>query len=278
MRSGKVKKWRSGRVSSKYAGALLVGVGIIGALALAQTRARPGATSSAAVVYGYDVVNSYPHDREAFTQGLIFRDGFLFESTGLNGRSTVRKVRLESGEVLQRRTVDQQYFAEGLTDWGDRLLQLTWQSNIGLVYDLASFTLTSTFAYRGEGWGITHDSRRLIMSDGTPSLRFLDPVTFRETGRITVRDGAASVDELNELEFVKDRIFANVWQTDRIAMIDPESGAVTGWLDLKGLLTGRDASGANVLNGIAYDSVRDRLFVTGKLWPRLFEIRLRRVG
>ena len=229
-------------------------------------------------MYGYDVVNSYPHDREAFTQGLIFRDGFLFESTGLNGRSTVRKVRLESGEVLQRRTVDQQYFAEGLTDWGDRLLQLTWQSNIGLVYDLASFTLTSTFAYRGEGWGITHDSRRLIMSDGTPSLRFLDPVTFRETGRITVRDGAASVDELNELEFVKDRIFANVWQTDRIAMIDPESGAVTGWLDLKGLLTGRDASGANVLNGIAYDSVRDRLFVTGKLWPRLFEIRLRRVG
>lgn len=229
-------------------------------------------------MYGYEVVNSYPHDREAFTQGLIFRDGFLFESTGLNGRSTVRKVRLESGEVLQRRTVDQQYFAEGLTDWGDRLLQLTWQSNIGLVYDLASFTLTSTFAYRGEGWGITHDSRRLIMSDGTPSLRFLDPVTFRETGRITVRDGAASVDELNELEFVKDRIFANVWQTDRIAMIDPESGAVTGWLDLKGLLTGRDASGANVLNGIAYDSVRDRLFVTGKLWPRLFEIRLRRVG
>ena len=229
-------------------------------------------------MYGYEVVNSYPHDREAFTQGLIFRNGFLFESTGLNGRSTVRKVRLESGEVLQRRTVDQQYFAEGLTDWGDRLLQLTWQSNIGLVYDLASFTLTSTFAYRGEGWGITHDSRRLIMSDGTPSLRFLDPVTFRETGRITVRDGAASVDELNELEFVKDRIFANVWQTDRIAMIDPESGAVTGWLDLKGLLTGRDASGANVLNGIAYDSVRDRLFVTGKLWPRLFEIRLRRVG
>ena len=229
-------------------------------------------------MYGYEVVNSYPHDREAFTQGLIFRDGFLFESTGLNGRSTVRKVRLESGEVLQRRTVDQQYFAEGLTDWGDRLLQLTWQSNIGLVYDLASFTLTSTFAYRDEGWGITHDSRRLIMSDGTPSLRFLDPVTFRETGRITVRDGAASVDELNELEFVKDRIFANVWQTDRIAMIDPESGAVTGWLDLKGLLTGRDASGANVLNGIAYDSVRDRLFVTGKLWPRLFEIRLRRVG
>lgn len=278
MRSGKVKKWRSGRVSSKYAGALLVGVGIIGALALAQTRARPGTTSSAAVVYGYEVVNSYPHDREAFTQGLIFRNGFLFESTGLNGRSTVRKVRLESGEVLQRRTVDQQYFAEGLTDWGDRLLQLTWQSNIGLVYDLASFTLTSTFAYRGEGWGITHDSRRLIMSDGTPSLRFLDPVTFRETGRITVRDGTASVDELNELEFVKDRIFANVWQTDRIAMIDPESGAVTGWLDLKGLLTGRDASGANVLNGIAYDSVRDRLFVTGKLWPRLFEIRLRRVG
>jgi glutamine cyclotransferase len=247
-------------------------------LALAQI--PPGRVGSVlgrlADVYGYEVVNSYPHDPEAFTQGLIFRDGFLFESTGLLGRSTLRKVKLETGEILQRRQVDREYFAEGLTDWGGRLLQLTWQSNIGFVYDLGSFRLTTTFGYRGEGWGLTHDSTRLIMSDGTPILRFLNPATLKETGRITVRDGARPVDALNELEFVKGSILANVWQTDRIAMITPETGTVTGWLDLKGLLTGRDSNGADVLNGIAYDAERDRLFVTGKLWPRLFEIRLQR--
>lgn len=229
-----------------------------------------------APVHRYEVVNTYPHDREAFTQGLVFLDGVLYESTGLFGQSTLRKVRLDTGEVLQRRVVESRYFAEGLAEFGGRLLQLTWQSNIGFVYDLESFKLMSTFAYRGEGWGLTHDARRLIMSDGTSTLRFLDPATFRETGRLTVRDGADTVDELNELEFVKGTIYANVWQTDRIAMIAPDTGLVTGWIDLRGLLTGRDARGAEVLNGIAYDAQRDRLFVTGKRWPKLFEIRLRR--
>jgi glutaminyl-peptide cyclotransferase len=260
----------------KYAGASLACIGVLSALALAQTRVRPTAPAAQPpVIYGYEVVNSFPHDPGSFTQGLIFRDGVLFESAGGLGRSSLRKVRLETGEVLQRRVVERQHFAEGLTDWNGRLLQLTWTSNIGFVYDLTSFNLTTTFGYRGEGWGLTHDSTRLIMSDGTPTLRFLDPTTFKETGRVTVRDGADTVDELNELEVVKGSIFANVWHTDRIAMIAPESGAVTGWIDLAGLMPRREPIGENVLNGIAYDAQRDRLFVTGKLWPRLFEIRLR---
>jgi glutaminyl-peptide cyclotransferase len=265
-----------GHVSSKNAGVFLVAVCAIVVLALAQARLRPSAPAApSSAVYGYEVINSFPHDREAFTQGLIFRDGFLFESTGGLGRSSLRKIRLETGEVLQRRVVERQYFAEGLTDWNGRLLQLTWTSNVGFVYDLTSFNLTSTFGYRGEGWGLTHDSTRLIMSDGTPTLRFLDPATFKETGRVTVRDGGDAVDELNELEVVKGSIFANVWHSDRIAMIAPESGMVTGWIDLAGLMRGRQPNGEDVLNGIAYDAQRDRLFVTGKLWPRLFEIRIR---
>lgn len=228
-----------------------------------------------APVYGYEIVNSYPHDPQAFTQGLIYRDGFLFESTGLLGRSTLRKVELETGEVLQRYDVAQPYFAEGLTDWGDRLLQLTWQTNIGFIYDLTSFRVTDTFGYAREGWGLTRDGRQLIMSDGTPTLKFLDPSMFKEVRRVTVHDGRVPVEDLNELEFVRDTIFANVWLTDRIAMISPQTGAVAGWIDLRGLLSPVYA-GADALNGIAYDARNDRLFVTGKLWPRLFEIRLRR--
>ncbi|HXH25386.1 MAG TPA: glutaminyl-peptide cyclotransferase [Vicinamibacterales bacterium] len=233
-------------------------------------------TPAAAPVFGYEIVNRYPHDPEAFTQGLIYRDGFLYESTGLHGRSSLRKVRLETGEVVARREIDRRYFAEGLTDWGDRLIQLTWESNIGFVYDLSSFTLLRTFDYPGEGWGITHDGRRLIMSDGTPALRFLDPATFRETGRLVVRDGGRPVDDLNELEFVEGEIYANVWLTDRIAIIAPDSGRVSAWVDLGGLLPRRTLRGDDVLNGIAYDAARKRLFVTGKLWPALFEIRVRR--
>jgi glutamine cyclotransferase len=238
-------------------------------------RPTPPATINVAPVYGYEVVNSYPHDPEAFTQGLIYRDGFLFESTGLQGRSTLRKVKLETGEVLQRSDVAPPYFAEGLTDWGDKLLQLTWQTNIGFVYDLTSFRVTDTFSYAGEGWGLTHDGRQLIMSDGTPTLRFLDPSRFKELRRVTVRDGRITVDDLNELEFVRGTILANVWLTDRIAMISPQTGAVAGWIDLRGLLSPAYA-GTDVLNGIAYDARGDRLFVTGKLWPRVFEIRIRR--
>jgi glutaminyl-peptide cyclotransferase len=231
-------------------------------------------SAQSAPVYGYSVVNSFRHDPGAFTQGLIFRDGFLFESTGQNGQSSLRRVRLETGEVLQRYTVDGRYFAEGLTDWGNRLIQLTYTTKIGFVYDLSSFTLQKTFTYTGQGWGLTHDTRRLIMSDGTPALRFLDPETLRETGRITVKDGGTPIDNLNELELVKGEVYANVWMTDRIAIISPDSGRVTAWLDLTGIRGPIRSSSEDVLNGIAYDATRDRLFVTGKYWSRLFEIRL----
>ena len=232
-------------------------------------------------VYGYEVVREYPHDPAAFTQGLLYRDGYLFESTGLHGESSLRKVELDTGRVVQTRDIDSDYFAEGLADWGGRLLQLTYTSKVGFVYDLATFSPQATFTYEGQGWGLTHDGKRLIMSDGQPHLRFLSPDTFAETGRIEVRDGERLVHNLNELEMVKGQVYANIWFEDRIAIIDPASGRVTGWLDLTGLSKRLDpppvdprGAGA-VLNGIAYDAAGDRLFVTGKLWSRLFEIRLR---
>jgi glutaminyl-peptide cyclotransferase len=227
-------------------------------------------------VYGYQVVNEYPHDQTAFTQGLVFRDGFLYESTGLNGRSTLRKVRLETGEVLEQVMLGPQFFGEGLTDWHDELLQLTWRSNLGFVYDVSTLEAKRTFPITGEGWGLTHDSASLIMSDGTSRLRFIDPVTFEEIGGYTVRDGGSPVVNLNELEYIRDAIYANVWQTDRLVIIAPTTGQVTGWVDFGGLLAGADkpASADAVLNGIAYDAKSDRLFVTGKLWPKLFEVKL----
>ena len=227
-----------------------------------------------APVFRYQVVTSYPHDRTAFTQGLVYLDGVLFEGTGLKGQSTIRKVKLETGEVLQQRRIDDQYFGEGIAVWKNNLIQLTWQSEIGFVYDLATFEPSRRFTYKGEGWGLTHDGTRLIMSDGTPALRFLDPATLEETGRVTVRDGKMPVDDLNELEFLKGEILANVWNTTRIARISPTTGQVTAWIDFSGLLSPRDAAGAEVMNGIAYDAAGDRLFVTGKLWPRLFEVRI----
>ena len=253
---------------------LVVFATVAGSMAAVEVRAvqrRPGAP-----VFGYDVVRSYPHDKEAFTQGLLFRDGMLFESTGLKGRSTLRRVRLETGEVVQKAVVDDRYFAEGLTDWSNRLVPLTWETNIGFVYDLASFKPLRTFSYAGEGWGLAHDDRRLIMSDGTPTLRFLDPQTLQVIGQLPVKDGDLPVEDLNELEFVEGEIYANVWTTDRIAIIAPSTGQVTGWINLAGLMPRGSTSGDAVLNGIAYDAPRKRLFVTGKLWPRLFEIRVRR--
>jgi glutaminyl-peptide cyclotransferase len=228
-------------------------------------------------VYGYEVVHTYPHDPGAFTQGLVFVDGVLYESTGLNGHSSLRKVKLETGEVLQRREVDAQYFAEGLTEWRGTLIQITWQTHVGFVYDLATFAPKRTFNYTGEGWGLTHDRTRLIMSDGTSSLRFLDPVTLAETGRVTVTDRGQPVTRLNELEVVNDEIFANVWGTDSVVRIAPATGRVTGWIDFTGLLPSADRTpSTDVLNGIAYDAKGDRLFVTGKQWPKLFEVRLMR--
>lgn len=226
-------------------------------------------------VAGYQIVRSYPHDRQAFTQGLVYHGGFLYEGTGLNGKSSIRKVRLENGEVLQVQPLESRYFGEGIAIVGDRLIQLTWQTEVGFVYDLATFTRQQTFTYKGEGWGLTYDGTRLIMSDGTSWLRFVDPATLKETGRLQVKDAGRSVEEINELEMVKGELYANVWGTDRIARVSPKTGAILGWIDLKGLLSPRESVGVDVLNGIAYDAVGDRLFVTGKLWPRVFEIRVK---
>lgn len=230
--------------------------------------------AAAAPTYSYRVVRSFPHDPAAYTQGLVYRNDVLYESTGLNGQSSLREVRLETGEVLRIRRLDQKYFGEGIAIVGPLVYQLTWQTEVGFVYDVATFEPKRTFAYPGEGWGLTYDGSRLIMSDGSPVLRFLDPSTLREIGRMTVRDAGVPVEELNELEVVKGEILANVYQTHRIARISPKTGNVTAWIDLSGLLSPRDAAGAEVLNGIAYDAGKDRLFVTGKLWPKLFEIQL----
>jgi len=226
--------------------------------------------------YRYEILKTYPHDSSAYTQGLIYLDGFLYESTGLSGRSSVRKVDIETGRSLQQYAVLPEYFAEGLTGWGSDLIQLTYQTQTGFVYDRATLKLKSSFPYTGEGWGLTHDGKRLIMSDGTSTLRFLDPNSFRETGRIVVRDRGQPVRDLNELEYVKGEVFANVWQTDYVARIDPASGKVNGYIDLRGLLTDRERESTDVLNGIAYDEAGDRLFITGKLWPRVFEVRITR--
>jgi len=232
-----------------------------------------GATALAQQTYTYKVIHTYPHDQAAFTQGLIYLDGHLYESTGLKGQSSLREEELETGKIIAFHDVPGQYFAEGLTEWGDTLIQLTWQSHIALVYDRASFHLLRTFPYDGEGWGLTEDGKSLILSDGTATLRFLDPVTFHEVRRITVKDRGAPVKNLNELEFIHGEIYANIWYSDRIARISPQSGKVLGWIDLTGLLPDADRSSRDaVLNGIAWDAQHNRLFVTGKLWPRLFEI------
>jgi glutaminyl-peptide cyclotransferase len=252
--------------------AMLTGA-VVAGVALAESAPQRRAGAPPAPIARAQVDRIYPHDPEAFTQGLAYHDGFLYEGTGLIGRSTIRKVRLESGEVVQVHRIDPQYFGEGITIWRDALVQLTWQSGIGFVYDRATFQRTRTFTYRGEGWGLTHDGARLIMSDGSAYLRFLDPKTFKETGRLQVSHGMAPLANLNELEFVSGEVFANIWQSDRIARIDPKSGRVTGWIDLHGLLDPREAARADVLNGIAYDAAGRRLFVTGKLWPKLFQIR-----
>ena len=225
--------------------------------------------------YTYQIVHVYPHDPQAFTQGLVYQEGVFYEGTGLPHESSVRKVKLETGEVLQKRVVEGDYFGEGIIIWKDRLLELTWQAAKGFIYDLKTFEPKGEFPYPGEGWGLTTDGKRIIMSDGTAQLRFCDPETLRETGRINVTADGQPVTDLNELEWVKGEVFANVWQTDRIARIDPSTGKVTGWIDCRGLLTNGDRGPeTDVLNGIAYDAKGDRLFVTGKKWPKMFEVKL----
>lgn len=245
----------------------------------AVTADGPDSTAvAAAKSYTYEVVRSFPHDTGAFTQGLAVEGDTLFESTGNYGQSTLRQVALPTGEVERIRRLSPTIFGEGLALYDGKIIQLTWKSGVGFIYDRETFELLRSVSYPGEGWGITYDGTRFIMSDGSSTLYFRDKVTFEETGRITVRDGDAQVRNLNELEYVKGEIYANIWQEDRIARIDPETGRVTGWIDLEGLLesAGHEETGGteDVLNGIAYDAAGDRLFVTGKRWPRLFQIRL----
>ncbi len=225
--------------------------------------------------YDITIIKTYPHDPEAFTQGLVFSDGYLYESTGLHGKSSLRKVDLETGAVLKMETLPREVFGEGLTLWRGQLIQLTWRSGIALVYDLESLQKVGEFHYPTEGWGLTHNGQSLIMSDGSALLRFLDPETFSEERRIEVLNNGAPVRSLNALAYVKGEILANVWQQDVIAVVSPATGIVRAWINLARL---RMALGpvrkAEVLNGIAYDAARDRIFVTGKYWPKLFEIKL----
>ena len=222
--------------------------------------------------YTFRIVNSYPHDPEAFTQGLIFESGIMYESTGLRGQSTLREVNLTNGEVIQSLALDPELFGEGVTLFNGRIFQLTLTSGIGFIYDPDSFSKLGEFSYTPEGWGLTHDGRQLIMSDGSAELRFLDAETLEGTGRIEVTDRGQPVQWLNELEYVEGEIYANIWQSDLVARISPDSGEVLGWIDLSDLRTEEDQAG--ILNGIAYDSRTGRLFVTGKNWPMLFEIAL----
>jgi glutaminyl-peptide cyclotransferase len=227
--------------------------------------------------YGYEIVNTWPHDQDAYTQGLIFYEGKLLESTGQEGRSSLRLVEPETGKVLKKINVPRPYFAEGITFFKGRIYQLTWQHQLGFIYDVESFEKVGEFSYRGEGWGLTNDGSSLILSDGTNRIRFLDPNNFQVNRTISVLEGSTPVDRINELEYVHGEIYANIWQKDRVARIEPQTGRVLGWIDLTGLRPLSEAKDNEaVLNGLAYDESKDLLYVTGKLWPKLFEIRLKR--
>jgi glutamine cyclotransferase len=233
---------------------------------------------SVPVNYTYEVVKVYPHDQNAFTQGLVIEKGVLYESTGLYGNSTLRRVDLETGNVMQSYALPAEFFGEGITVFGDRIIQLTWQSHKGFVYDKYSFDLLQEFSYPTEGWGITNDGSQLIMSDGTANLYFLDPETFQKVGQVEVHDGNASVTNLNELEYINGEVYANIWPTNKIATINPQTGQVKAWIDLTGIYTQENNDPNSVLNGIAYDAEGNRLFVTGKMWSQLFEIKLIALG
>ena len=245
----------------------LLGVGLWGGKALKAEEGPP--------VYGYKVIRVFPHDPKAYTQGLVFHRGVLYEGTGLEGKSSLRQVELKTGKIIRRHRLPDTWFGEGVALWRDQLIQLTWKNRIGLIYDRHSFRLLKTFSYATEGWGLTHDGSQLIMSDGTDRLYFIDPQTLKEKRRVQVQDRGFPVRWLNELEYIKGEIFANVYMTDWIVRIAPETGQVTGWIDLRGLLPESDRTrGAEVLNGIAYDAEGERMFVTGKFWPKLYEIKL----
>lgn len=248
-------------------------LGAVAILAVAAVWIVIETTRGTLPVAGFRVVNTYPHDATAYCQGLIFEDGYLYEGTGKEGESTLRRVELETGKVVRSVALAARFFGEGITAFGDRIFQLTWKHGVGFVYDRKTLKKVGEFRYPGQGWGLTHDGQRLIMSDGTPTLRYLDPGSRQEIGRLRVTAQGRAVHHLNELEFVNGEILANVFPTDFIARISPADGRVLGWVDLRGLLPSRDRTPeVEMLNGIALDAKGARLFVTGKNWPKLFEI------
>lgn len=224
--------------------------------------------------YTYRVVNEFPHDTNAYTQGLAIDNGVLYEGTGLQGHSTLRRVELETGEVLQQYALSNEYFGEGITVLGEKIIQLTWLSHLGFVYDKDSFELLQNFSYPTEGWGITHNGTHLIMSDGTANLYFLNPQTFERVGQVSVSDAGSPVTKLNELEYIKGEVYANIYLQRKIAVINPQTGNIRVWINLAGIEATVNTSGDRVLNGIAYNADEDRLFVTGKMWSKLYEIQL----
>jgi glutamine cyclotransferase len=262
---------------SVFLATLLFGLAACGQSAADRGTSVPPEPASAGIVhYTYEVVATWPHDPHAFTQGLLFYHGELLESTGLYGQSSLREVEWKTGRVVKQVPVAAQYFAEGLTVIGDRAYQLTWRNGKGFVYDADTFQAKNEFIYAGEGWGLTTDGHALILSDGTSQIRFLDPASFKVIRTIDVTADGKPVERLNELEWVNGEIFANVWQTDTILRIDPADGRVRGAVDFSGLLSPADRGPeADVLNGIAYDAEHDRLLVTGKRWPKLYEVRLK---
>jgi glutamine cyclotransferase len=244
----------------------------IAGLALASCSSEPRTSLKAE----YEIVRILPHDASAFTQGLIYKNGKLYESTGLYGQSSLREVEIETGQILRRRSLPKDIFGEGLTAWSNRLFQLTWREGLVLIYDADTLETVGSYSWTGEGWGITVWSNRLVASDGSARLRFFDPATLEPLGEIMVHADGAPVEFLNELETVGDEIFANIWREDRVARIDPSTGEVRGWLDFSALVPPHlRRSQEAVLNGLAYDPDGARLFITGKNWPILYEIRLR---
>ena len=244
-------------------------------LALTACLLHVDCAASAAPILSYKVVAEYPHSTDSYTEGFLYLDGLFYEGTGIAGRSALLAIQPQTGKPVQKLALAPQYFGEGIVDWGPNIYQWTWQSHICFVYDRFTLRTLKQLSYTGEGWGMTRTAKELITSDGTATLRFRDPNSFKETHHILVKDGARIIDQLNELEFIKGEIYANVWHTDLIARINPQDGHVIAWIDLSGLLPGDQRINAeSVLNGIAYDARRDRLFVTGKQWPKVFEIKV----
>jgi len=250
-------------------------VAFISLFSILSTDSVNAQEKSSAPIYGYKIINSFPHNTESFTQGLFLEDGILYESTGLNGKSAVKKIDLKTGKVIKSRNMQDKFFGEGLTIVNDRIIQITWRSKTGFVYDKESLEILRTFSYKTQGWGITYDGKYLIISDGSDILYFMDPKSFVVVGKLEVYDDKGKVVKLNELEFIDGEIYANIWGKDVIARINPKTGYVNSWIDLSGILAKEDRKGEeDVLNGIAYNPENDTLLVTGKFWPKMFEIKV----